>query len=111
MTTRPIKWKFWKFSAATNFTQPPPGSLRLAAQAGGNTAIDLDNRFQVVGLGFCHQGENFGHDKRAKLDEIVAHLDRQLIVFPRYSVDENRPKLAVVDQGVIEAARLITPES
>jgi hypothetical protein len=36
-------------------------------------------------------------------------LDRQLIVFPRYSFDENRAKLAVVNQGVVEAARFITP--
>ena len=77
-------------------------ALPDGAQAGGEFAIDRNQRPKL--FGFWVRQERYGlvHDKQAKIGDVLPDIVWQWVVVARRRRQENRPQLAIIKERVAQ---------
>jgi len=83
--------------------------IGLAAEAGGDCAIDPDEVCQMIGPRSGHQGEGFTHDEHTKIQDVLTNRDRELVIVAHDRVDKYYPETSVVEHRVRQAWSLVAP--
>src|SRR5882672_4677599 len=73
-----------------------------AGQAGSEIAVDVDQRLQFRRIGVDLHLDGLLHHEYADVGDVLANLDRLLILFGLRRAHENRPQAAVEQQRRVE---------
>src|ERR1051325_8266030 len=83
--------------------------LALAAQAGGELAVDEHQRAHDGDLRIGRHRDRLAHDVHAQIGDVLADLLRQRIVVGHPRAEKDHPELAIVEESPIEIGSILIP--
>jgi hypothetical protein len=83
--------------------------MGLAAEAGGDGAIDPDEVYQMIWPRSGHQGECLAHDEQSNIQNILTDLDWEFVIVAHNHVDEYYPEPSVIEHRVRQALWFVAP--
>ena len=80
-----------------------------AHQAGGDLAVDVDERAKLLAPRLLLQGHRLVHHEQAEIGHVLAQRDRQRMLALGGGREEHGPQLAVIEQRLVEVGALGFP--
>lgn len=81
----------------------------VATQAGGNLAVDVDERVELGRFGASEQLVGLTHDENAEIGDVLADGVGEGTVVLGYGLNEDRPNLAVLVERFFELVIVLRP--